>query len=89
MLQNPSFPIVDLTFSNFLESNRNLSSIILGDNTWVYLAILVQQKQSTSARNLRVNHTKWSNTLKQFVGCVCVCVFDHFVRLELKALNSI
>ena len=27
--------------------------------------------------------TKWSNTLKQSVGCV----FDHFVELALKRLN--
>ena len=40
---------------------------------------------------LRVNPTKWSNTLKQFVGCLmtnCLSVFDHFVRLVLKGLIS-
>ena len=39
---------------------------------------------------LRVNHTKWSNTLKQFVGKLpanCLSVFDHFVGLALKGLN--
>ena len=34
--------------------------------------------------------TKWSNTLKQFVGNLptnCLSVFDHFVGLALKGLN--
>ena len=39
---------------------------------------------------LSSNHTKWSNTLKQFVGNLptnCLSVFDHFVGLALKELN--
>ena len=35
------------------------------------------------------NPTKWSNTLKQFVGKLvtnCLSVFDHFVGLALKGL---
>ena len=35
------------------------------------------------------NFTKWSNTLKQFVGNLptnCLTVFDHFVGLALKRL---
>ena len=38
---------------------------------------------------LSANFTKWSNTLKQFVGKLptnCLSVLDHFVRLTLKAL---
>ena len=38
---------------------------------------------------LRDNPTKWSNTLKQFVGNLptnCLSVFDHFVKLALKGL---
>ena len=38
---------------------------------------------------LCANFTKWSNTLKQFVGKLptnCLSVFDHFVRLALKGL---
>ena len=34
--------------------------------------------------------TKWSNTLKQFVGKLptnCLSVFDHFVILALKGLR--
>ena len=38
---------------------------------------------------LSANPTKWSNTLKQFVGKLttnCLSVFDHFVGLALKEL---
>ena len=41
---------------------------------------------------LSPNPTKWSSTLKQFVGELfpknCLSVFDHFVGLALKALTS-
>ena len=40
---------------------------------------------------LSANPTKWSNTLKQFVGIFsanCLSVFDHFVRLALKGLKA-
>ena len=40
---------------------------------------------------LSANPTKWSNTLKQFVGNFlknCLSVFDHFVGLSLKGLTS-
>ena len=39
---------------------------------------------------LSANSTKWSNTLKQFVGNLptnYLSVFDHFVKLPLKRLN--
>ena len=39
---------------------------------------------------LIANPTKWSNTLKQFVGNLqtnCLSVFDHFVKLALKGLK--
>ena len=38
---------------------------------------------------LSANITKWSNTLKQFVGKLatnCLSVFDHFVGLALKGV---
>ena len=38
---------------------------------------------------LSANPTKWSNTLKQFVGKLpinCLSVFDHFVELALNRL---
>ena len=41
---------------------------------------------------LSANFTKWSNTLKQFVGKLptnCLSVFDHFVGLALKGLKRL
>ena len=38
---------------------------------------------------LSANLTKWSNTLKQFVGNLprnCLSVFDHFVGFALKVI---
>ena len=47
---------------------------------------------STSLFNpLSANNTKWSNTLKQFVGKFptnCLSVFDHFVGLAPKGLKN-
>ena len=40
---------------------------------------------------LSANFTKWSNTLKQFVGNFltnCLSVFGHFVGLALKRLTK-
>ena len=40
---------------------------------------------------LSANITKWSTTLKQFVGKLptnCLSVFDHFVKLALKGLRK-
>ena len=40
---------------------------------------------------LSANSTKWSNTLKHFVGNLptnCLSVFDHFVGLALKGLKK-
>ena len=41
---------------------------------------------------LSANPTKWSSTLKQFVGNMpmnCLSVFDHFVGLALKGLKEL
>ena len=41
---------------------------------------------------LSANFTKWSSTLKQFVGRLptnCLSVFDHFVGLALKGLTVV
>ena len=52
----------------------------------------VEQAQADFNLNaLGVNPTKWSNTLKQFVGNLptnCLSVFDHFVKLALKGLSK-
>ena len=44
-----------------------------------------------SLNPLTANPTKWSNTLKQFVGNLtmnCLSEFDRFVGLALKGLSS-
>ena len=52
-----------------------------------------QMKRSLSLTffsSLSANPTKWSNTLKQFVGnwpASCLSVFDQFVGLALKELR--
>ena len=46
--------------------------------------------QLNSLNPLSANPTKWSSTLKQFVGNLptnCLSVFDHFVILALKGLK--
>ena len=45
---------------------------------------------SVNYNPLNANFTKWSNTLKHFVGNLptnCLSVFDHFVGLVLKGIN--
>ena len=49
------------------------------------MAIFIHQFNPLSA-----DSTKWSNTLKQFVGNLptnCLSVFDHFAGLALKRLR--
>ena len=44
----------------------------------------------SNLKPLSANPTKWSDTLKQFVGNLltnCLSVFDHFVGLALKGLR--
>ena len=45
-----------------------------------------------SVNSLSTNFTKWSNTLKQFVGKLptnCLSVFDHFAALAFKGLKNV
>ena len=47
-------------------------------------------KYKVNLNSLYANITKWSNTLKQFVGSLptnCLSVFDHFMGLVLKGLS--
>ena len=47
-------------------------------------------KRLSAANPLNANPTKWSNTLKQFVGNLptnCLSVLDHFVGLALRRLS--
>ena len=67
-------------FKAYLKSIQNLWGVVL------------QAEKATLQFNpLSANFTKWSNTLKQFVGKLptnCLSVFDHFVGLALKGLRK-
>ena len=47
--------------------------------------IVIMSRRQFASYPLSANPTKWSNTLKQFVGNLSV--FDHFVKLMLKGLT--
>ena len=51
--------------------------------------ISLKPQSPADVNPLSANPTKWSNTLKQFVGNLptnCLSVFDHFVKLAHKGL---
>ena len=53
-------------------------------------SVLPSLKSRLHLNPLSTNPTKWSNTLKQFVGNLptnCLGVFDHFMNLAFKWLN--
>ena len=61
-----------------------------GDSEWDKIEENLSRKLSATLNPLRTNFTKWSHTLKQFVGNLptnCLSVFDHFVILALKGLR--
>ena len=67
----------------------NLADFILPANIHIKGAIKLAISEYIST--LSANPTKWSNTLKQFVGKLptnCLSVFGHFVKLTLKGLAS-
>ena len=50
---------------------------------------MLHERAISQLNALSANPTKWSDTLKQFVGKLptnCLSVFDHFVGLALKGL---
>ena len=54
------------------------------------LSLDEQCKDSEEVNPLSANFTKWSNTLKQFVGKLptnFLSVFDHFVGFAFKGLR--
>ena len=62
---------------DILNQRLEANSVIHSDKSRAYL------------NTLSANPTKWSNTLKQFVGCSnCLSVFDHFVGLALSKVNK-
>ena len=78
---NPSFLILVAHFAN--------ASFLIFRKHSDIKAIAI--KWNSVFNPLSTNITKWSNTLKQFVGKLptdCLSVFDHFVGLALKELTA-
>ena len=61
---------------------------IVGDKLSMF--VMGKSKNPWCFNPLSANFTKWSNTLKQFVGKLranCFSLFDHFVGLGIKGLR--
>ena len=73
-------------------SNENSQHFVNFRDAYI-LTNIVRKLALHSVLNIKTlsdNPTKWSNTLKQFVGkwqTNCLNMFDHFVRLVLKGLT--
>ena len=70
---------------------------LISENQNFFLNIFVckywfkEEDDNIKINQLSANITKWSGTLKQFVGKLptnCLSVFDHFVGLALDSLNG-
>ena len=71
--------------------SANFHSICIANISYYIHELRALHADKSLLNPLSANPTKWSNTLKQFVGKLpknCLSVFDHFVGLALKGLNS-
>ena len=87
-LQIKKTPYTKISSTGFKESWKS----ILCKSQLELFNKLIEENAFNFFNSLNANYTKWSNTLKQFVGKLstnCLSVFDHFVKLALKGLNSI
>ena len=87
-LQIKKTPYTKISSTGFKESWKS----ILRKSQLELFNKLIEENAFNFFNSLNANYTKWSNTLKQFVGKLstnCLSVFDHFVKLALKGLNSI
>ena len=69
---------------------RNLLSTLMKKSNQTYYDKYFERSWN-NINPLSTNPTKWSNTLKQFVGKLlmnCLSVFDYFVKLVLKGLKT-
>ena len=83
----------DLISNDISEETRKkiilLSSCDAGAYSLLKNPVQRNYRKNPTINPVRANFTKWSNTLKQFVGNLptnCLSVFDHFVGLALKGL---
>ena len=87
-LQIKKTPYTKISSTGFKESWKS----ILRKSQLELFNKLIEENAFNFFNSLNANYTKWSNTLKQCVGKLstnCLSVFDHFVKLALKGLNSI
>ena len=87
-LQIKKTPYTKISSTGFKESWKS----ILRKSQLELFNKLIEENAFNFFNSLNANYTKWSNTLKQFVDKLstnCLSVFDHFVKLALKGLNSI
>ena len=87
-LQIKKTPYTKISSTGFKESWKS----ILRKSQLELFNKLIEENAFNFFNSLNANYTKWSNTLKQFVGKLstnCLSVFDHFLKLALKGLNSI
>ena len=81
------------TYSQFIFSFVYLYELTaLLDAELVFFFTIAMNDLLNFLNPLSANITKWSNTLKQFVGNLptnCLSVFDHFVVLALKGLMMV
>ena len=79
------------SFCQRIESvQHNASLAITGAIKGIFRLKLYNEIELESLNPLSANFTKWSNTLKQFIGKLstnCLSVLDHFVGLVLKGLD--
>ena len=68
-----------------------ISIITVGHEKYRFSKVVKYSENISVVEPLSANPTKWSNTLKQFVGNLptnCLSVFDHFVIWALKGLSE-
>ena len=91
------FEIIEESASNLFLIEFMLKWPIKRKSVWIFNLLILQNCSNVTfvALNrviispLSANPTKWSNTLKEFVGKLptnCLSVFDHFVGLAFKGL---
>ena len=75
-----------------LSARRSFSGIFSLDFLFNFFHLYTLSISESKLNPLSTNPTKWSNTLKQFVGNLarnCLSVFGHFVGLAIKGLSLI
>ena len=68
----------------FMGGGGGVISCRIKDKKVFFLVFLVEVQLSHKMVKQNGNLTKWSNTLKQFVGNLptnCLSVFNHFVKI--------